>query len=198
MMKREAFKANDIRGRVPEELNEEMAYRIGKGFVSLFSARKVVVGRDVRLSSETLAKALVRGLTDMGCDVIDLGLCGTEMVYFGTSHLGVDGGIMVTASHNPMNYNGMKLVGKEARPISGDSGLRALEDLVVSGDFSPCDNIAKGKATYYPIMKEYVEHLLTYVDISKIKPLKVVVNAGNGCAGPIIDALEGFLPIQFI
>jgi len=198
MMKREAFKANDIRGQVPEELNEEMAYRIGKGFVSLFSASKVVVGRDVRLSSETLAKALVRGLTDMGCDVIDLGLCGTEMVYFGTSHLGVDGGIMVTASHNPMNYNGMKLVGKEARPISGDSGLRALEDLVVSGDFSPCDNIGKGKATYYPIMKEYTEHLLTYVDTSNIKPLKVVVNAGNGCAGPIIDALEGFLPIQFI
>jgi len=200
MMKRDAFKSYDIRGRVPDELNEEMAYRIGRGFVELFSASRVVVGRDVRLSSESLSKALVRGLTDMGCTVIDIGLCGTEMVYFATAHLGVDGGIMVTASHNPMDYNGMKLVSKESRPISGDSGLRALEDLVVTGDFSTekISIITKGTVEYYNIMENYIEHLLTYVDASTIKPLKVVVNAGNGCAGPIIDALEGLLPIEFI
>lgn len=199
-MKRDAFKAYDIRGRVPDELNEEMVYRIGRGFATLFSARSVVVGRDVRLSSECLTKALIRGLIDMGCDVVDIGLCGTEMVYFATAHLGVDGGIMVTASHNPMDYNGMKLVGKGSRPISGDSGLRALEDLVVTGDFSveKYHGVTQGTYKSYDIMKEYTQHLLTYVDASKLKPLKVVVNAGNGCAGPIIDALEKVLPIEFI
>ena len=192
LIKRDAFKAYDIRGRVPDELNEEMAYRIGRAFVELFAARSVVVGRDVRLSSESLANALVRGLIDMGCNVVDIGLCGTEMVYFATAHLGVDGGIMVTASHNPMDYNGMKLVGKGSRPISGDSGLRALEDLVVTGDFTnkKLDVITKGASEYYDIMQEYTQHLLTYVDASKLKPYKVVVNSGNGCAGPVIDALE--------
>lgn len=200
IMKRNAFKAYDVRGRVPDELNEEMAYRIGRVFAELFAARRVVVGRDVRLSSEGLVQALVRGLTDMGCDVMDIGLCGTEMVYFATAHLGVDGGIMVTASHNPMDYNGMKLVGKESRPISGDTGLRTLEELVVTGDFSTelCDSLAKGTAQKYDIMPEYIQHLLTYIEVANIKPLKVVVNAGNGCAGPIIDALEGLLPIEFI
>jgi len=200
VMKRNAFKAYDIRGRVPDEFNEEMAYRIGRGFAGLFLARSVVVGRDVRLSSDGLTKALIRGLRDMGCAVVDIGLCGTEMVYFATAHLSVDGGIMVTASHNPMDYNGMKLVGKGSRPISGDSGLRALEDLVVTGDFSPekCHGITQGTYQSYDSMKEYIQHLLTYIDVSKMKPLKVVVNAGNGCAGPIIDALEGQLPIEFI
>jgi len=200
VMKRDAFKANDIRGRVPDELNEEMAYRIGRVFVELFAARRVVVGRDVRLSSESLAGALIRGLVDMGCDVVDIGLCGTEMVYFATAHLGVDGGIMVTASHNPIDYNGMKLVGKDARPISGDSGLRALENLVVTGDFSgkKHQNIALGQCNHYSIMQEYIQHLLTYIDVANFKPLKVVVNSGNGCAGPIIDALAEFLPIEFV
>jgi len=200
LIKREAFKAYDIRGRVPDELNEEVAYRIGRSFVTLFKARSIVVGRDVRLSSEKLVKALVQGLTDMGCNVIDLGLCGTEMIYFGAFHLPVDGGIMVTASHNPMDYNGMKLVGKDARPISGDSGLRALEDMVITGEFSQqeCIGITKGTCEFYDIMKEYTEHLLSYVDVAKMKSLKVVVNAGNGCAGPIIDALEDSLPIEFI
>lgn len=200
MMKRNAFKAYDIRGRVPDELNEEMAYRIGRGFVEGFAARKVVVGRDVRLSSESLSHALVQGLTESGCDVIDIGLCGTEMVYFATDHLGVDGGIMVTASHNPMDYNGMKFVGKGSRPISGDSGLRALEELVVTGDFKKVLKTGgqRGTCSSYDIMKEYTDHLLTYIDVGVLRPLKVVVNAGNGCAGPAIDALEGHLPIEFI
>ena len=200
VMKRDAFKAYDIRGRVPDELNEEMAYRIGWSFVQLFSAEKVVVGRDARLSSDSLTKALIRGLMDMGCDVVDIGLCGTEMIYFATSFLGVDGGIMVTASHNPMDYNGMKLVRKGSIPLSGDGELRALEDLVVTGDFSPerCLGITKGRCNFYDIMEEYTRHLLTYIHVSKLQPLKVVVNAGNGCAGPIIDALEARLPIEFI
>ena len=200
LIKRDAFKAYDIRGRVPDELNEEMAYRIGRSFVGLLSARSVVVGRDVRLSSDSLTNALVVGLTNMGCNVVDIGVCGTEMVYFATAHLGVDGGIMVTASHNPMDYNGMKLVGKGSRPISGDSGLRALEDMVVTGDFSfdKCKAIIPGTYKTYDIMQEYIQHLLTYIDASKMKHLKVVVNGGNGCAGPIIDALEAYLPIEFI
>ena len=200
VMKRDAFKAYDIRGRVPDELNEEMAYRIGRSFVKLFAAQSVVVGRDVRLSSDSLTKALVRGLMDMGCAVVDIGVCGTEMVYFATAHLLVDGGIMVTASHNPMDYNGMKLVSAGSRPISGDSGLRALEDMVVTGEFSTEQGRSITQGTYecYDIMKEYTQHLLTYIDVSKMKPLKIVVNAGNGCAGPIIDALEGQLPIEFI
>ena len=200
VMSRNAFKAYDIRGRVPDELNEEMAYRIGQSFVKLFSACRVVVGRDVRLSSESLTTALVRGLTEMGCAVVDLGLCGTEMVYFATAFLGVDGGIMVTASHNPMDYNGMKLVGKGATPISGDSGLRALEELAVSGTFplKAKQSITQGSYQTYNIMAEYTKHLLTYADVSSWRPLKIVVNAGNGCAGPIVDALEKLLPCEFI
>jgi len=199
VMKRDAFKAYDIRGRVPDELNEEMAYRIGRSFVKLFGAQSVVVGRDVRLTSDSLTKALVCGLTDMGCAVVDIGVCGTEMVYFATAHLVVDGGIMVTASHNPMDYNGMKLVSAGSRPISGDSGLRSLEDMVVTGDFAPEGrSITQGTYECYDIMEAYTQHLLTYIDVEKMKPLKVVVNGGNGCAGPIIDALEGKLPIEFI
>jgi phosphomannomutase len=200
VIRRDAFKAYDIRGRVPDELNEEVVYRIGWAFAELLAAKRVVVGRDVRLSSESLTKALVRGLTDRGCSVVDIGLCGTEMVYFVTDHLGVDGGIMITASHNPMDYNGLKLVRKGARPISGDTGLRDIEEQVVTGDFtqSKCQGITKGKVEQYNVMEEYVQHLLTYVDGTTLKPLKIVVNAGNGCAGSALDALEKFLPFKFI
>ncbi|ABO51628.1 phosphomannomutase [Desulforamulus reducens MI-1] len=195
---RKAFKAYDIRGRVPEELNEEVAYRIGRAYAQLFNPKQVVVGYDVRLTSPALAAALTRGLREEGCRVADIGLCGTEQVYFATFHLGLDGGIMVTASHNPQDYNGMKLVQGEARPISGDSGLRDLEELVVSGNFESKVNIALGDYRKVNIMDEYVQHLLSYIDISLIKPLKMVVNAGNGSAGQIIDALEPYLPVQFI
>lgn len=200
IIKRDAFKAYDIRGRVPDELNEEVTYRIGWAFVDLFAAKTVVVGRDVRLSSESLTEALIRGFTDRGCRVIDIGLCGTEMVYFATSHLKADGGIMVTASHNPMNYNGLKLVRKDSKPISGDTGLRDLEEQVVTGDFSrdKCANISKGRVEEYDVMKEYVQHLLTYIDVAALKPLKIVVNSGNGCAGPTLDALEEHLSVEFI
>ncbi|MBP1764025.1 MAG: algC 2 [Firmicutes bacterium] len=199
-LKRDAFKAYDIRGRVPEELNEEMAYRIGRVFCEILSAKKVAVGRDIRLSSRPLTEALIRGLTDAGCDVVDIGLCGTEQIYFATSHLVLDGGIMVTASHNPQDYNGMKLVRKGSRPISGDTGLRDLEEKVISGKFAqgvvPVEQ--RGKITQVDSMPDYVDHLLTYIDADVLKPLRIVVNAGNGCAGPVIDALEKVLPFEFI
>lgn len=200
VVKRNAFKAYDIRGRVPDELNEEMAYRIGRTFVDLFAANTVVVGRDIRLSSDALANALANGINDAGADVIDIGLCGTEQVYFATAHLGVDGGIMVTASHNPQDYNGMKLVRQGSKPISGDSGLKELEERVVTEAFEhgTVPGVIRGIVITKDITDAYVEHLLSYINKSSLKPLKIVVNAGNGCAGPAIDALEKYLPFEFI
>jgi len=195
---RTAFKAYDIRGKVPEELDEDVAYCIGRAYVEQFKASQVAVGYDVRLSSPALANALSKGLSEGGCDVIDIGLCGTEQIYFAAFHLGLDGGIMVTASHNPGEYNGMKLVCSGARPVSGDSGLRDLECRVVDGGFDPGAVVKPGSNRRVNIMDAYVTHLLSYVDTDTLAPLKVVVNAGNGCAGPVIDALEPHLPFRFI
>lgn len=194
----DAFKAYDIRGKFPDELNEEMAYRIGRSYVAIFKTKRVAVGRDVRLSGSVLKTALIAGLTEAGCDVIDIGLCGTEQIYFATAHLNLDGGIMITASHNPQEYNGMKLVSAGARPISGDSGLKELEEAVFRGQFISVADIEPGVVCQQEIMQEYIQHLLQYVDLSRLKPLKVVVNAGNGTAGPVIDAIEKFLPFEFI
>lgn len=196
-LKRTAFKAYDIRGRVPDEINEELAYRIGRAYVEIFKAQKVAVGRDIRLTGQVLQAALVKGLTEAGCDVVDIGICGTEMIYFATAHLKLDGGIMITASHNPQDYNGMKLVRQESRPISGDSGLKEIEDLAIAGNFGPVAERA-GEVSELDVMDEYVNHLLTYVDIASLRTLKVVINAGNGCAGPVIDRLEKYLPFEFI
>lgn len=198
VIKRDAFKAYDIRGKVPDELNEEMAYRIGRAYVELLAPRKVAVGRDVRLSSKNLLEALMNGLTDGGADVLDMGLCGTEMIYFAVAHLQIDGGIMITASHNPMDYNGLKLVQKGSRPVSGDTGLRDIEERVMAGGFSQGKLIAKGQYRPYEIMADYIAHLLTYIDVSQLRPLKIVVNSGNGCAGPVLDRLEQYLPFEFI
>ncbi len=195
---RNAFKAYDIRGKVPEELNEKMAYRIGRAFVMIFKAARVVVGHDIRLSGPALQAALVRGLTEAGCDVVDIGMCGTEQIYFATAHWQLDGGIMITASHNPQEYNGMKLVRAGARPISGDSGLRELEEAVIGSSFPAVDDIVPGQVSSQAIMSDYIRHLLTYIDVPAIKPLKVVVNAGNGAAGPVIDEMEKHLPVEFI
>ena len=191
------FGAYDIRGIVPEEVNEELAYRIGKFFPVLFKAKKVVVGHDIRLSGPGLQEALNRGLMESGCDVIDIGQCGTEMIYFATAHLQLDGGIMITASHNPKEYNGMKFVRQEARPISGDTGLRELEAQVADGEL-PAMAATVGKVEKLDITEEYVKHILSYVDMSKLKPLKVVVNAGNGAAGPILDVMKKYLPFELV
>lgn len=190
------FKAYDIRGRVPDELNEEIAYRIGRAYASFLKPTKVVIGRDVRLSSDAISRALSNGLTDSGVDVFDIGVCGTEQVYFATFNEGMDGGIMVTASHNPMDYNGMKLVREGARPISGDSGLNIIKEMV---DNNPFDYQGKkGTVTPLDIKDKYIAHLLGYLDIKALRAFKGVVNAGNGCAGEVIDLLENHLPISFI
>lgn len=138
----QAFKAYDIRGRLPDELNEDIAYRIGRAYAEYLQAKQVAVGYDIRLSSESLASSLRKGLIDGGSEVIDLGLVGTEEVYFATSHLNLDGGIMVTASHNPKEYNGMKLVREQSKPISGDTGLNDIKALVQSQPYLPSNDIA--------------------------------------------------------
>ena len=193
----QAFGAYDIRGIYPLTINEEIAYRIGRFFPELFNAKKVVVGNDIRLSGPALKAALIKGLTESGCDVIDIGQCGTEMIYFATAHLKLDGGVMITASHNPQEYNGMKFVRQEARPISGDTGLRELEAQVADGELPTMAEI-HGKVEPLEIAEEYVQHILSYVDVTKLKPLKVVVNAGNGAAGPILDVMEKYLPFELV
>lgn len=196
------FKAYDIRGQVPNELNEDLAYRIGRAtaaFLAQDSGKdklSVVVGRDIRLTSESLCAALTKGLRDAGVDVIDIGLGGTEMVYFATFHLGVDGGVMVTASHNPMDYNGMKLVKGGSRPISGDTGLNDIEKNAAEENYP--EAVEPGGYREEDIREAYVQHLLGYVDTSALQPLKVVVNAGNGGAGMVIDWMEAHLPFEFI
>jgi phosphomannomutase len=199
------FKAYDIRGKLGEELNTDIAYRIGRAFAHHTKAKKVVVGGDVRLTSEELKLALANGLMDGGTNVVDLGLCGTEHIYFATSHLNCDGGIVVTASHNPIDYNGMKLVRENSKPISGDTGLFEIKALAERNNFSDVE--CKGKISSYDISQPYTEHLLTYVDSGNFslleRPLKLVVNAGNGTAGPALDVIESAfkqlqVPIEFI
>jgi phosphomannomutase/phosphoglucomutase len=191
-----AFKAYDIRGRVPDELDESLAGRIGLALADLLAPGEVVLGHDVRLSSPALQEALSNGLRAAGRNVIDIGLCGTEEVYFQTAHLKAAGGVMVTASHNPMDYNGMKLVREEAKPISGDSGLFTIRDFAAghNGELPA----ARGGTRQYTDKTAYIEHLLSYVDRSQLKPLKIVTNAGNGGAGLIIDELAPHLPFEFI
>jgi len=192
----QCFKAYDIRGKVPEELNEDIAYRIGRAYAACVKPKNVIVGRDIRFSSESLCRALVQGLTDSGVDVFDIGLCGTEQVYFATFFKKMDGGIMVTASHNPIDYNGMKLVREDSKPISGDTGLNDIKRLVEINNF-PVSTLM-GHVTPLDIREEYISHLLGYVDSAALRPLKVVVNAGNGCAGPVLDLLEKHLPFTFV
>jgi len=190
------FKAYDLRGRIPAELNDDVAYRVARGYAQFLNPRRIVVGRDIRLSSGELADAVCRGLTDSGVDVFDIGVCGTEGVYFATFHGEYDGGIMITASHNPADYNGMKFVREESKPISGDTGLAEIRSFAERAEFPTASR--KGVRRPIDTMQDYVTHLLSYVDRSKIKPLKVVVNGGNGGAGLIIDQLEAHLPLQFV
>ncbi len=190
------FKAYDIRGKVPDELNDEVAYRIGRAFSQIIKPRTVVVGYDIRLTSKTICDSLANGLMEGGANVLNLGQCGTEEIYFATSHLSADGGIVVTASHNPKDYNGMKLVRENSKPISRDTGLNSIKDLAAKGKFDSVSR--KGSVTTANIDDDYAAHLLSYIDASSIKPLKVVCNAGNGGAGAVIDLLEPHLPIEFI
>jgi len=195
-MKLTAFKAYDIRGRIPDQLNEDIAWRIGRAYAQIFKPKLTVVGRDIRLSSEALCQALARGLMDGGSNVNDLGLCGTEEVYHGTVCCNADGGIMVTASHNPIDFNGMKLVKHDAVPVSGDSGLDSLRILAENNDFAASESV--GTIQQVSCRDQYIDKLLSFVHLDRIKPLKVVVNAGNGCAGPVLDQLEQHLPVEMI
>lgn len=195
------FKAYDVRGKLGTELNEDIAYRIGRAYAQHLNAKRVVVGCDIRKSSNALKQALAKGLMDAGVEVIDIGMTGTEEIYFAAFHLDVDGGIEVTASHNPMDYNGLKFVGRGALPISGDSGLRAIQQLAENNDFLPTTH--HGALTQLSILQPYVEHLLSYVSLNTLKPLRLVVNAGNGAAGHVIDAIEqqfasSKVPVEFI
>lgn len=195
------FKAYDIRGKLGTELNEDIAYKIGRAYGQIYQPKTVAIGCDIRLSSEGLKQATIRGLNDAGVNVLDLGMTGTEEVYFAAFHLDVQGGIEVTASHNPMDYNGMKLVRENARPISADTGLKDIQALVESGEFTPVEH--KGSTQSYNILPEFIEHLMTYIEPAKIRPMKLVMNAGNGAAGHVVDAIEKKfkalnIPVEFV
>ena len=199
MLNKNAFKAYDIRGIVPSEVNEEMAYLVGRIFAVMYGAREVVVGRDIRTTGESLLEALSEGLCHGGANVINIGECGTEMVYFATANLSADGGIMVTASHNPADYNGMKLVRRGARPVSSETGLMDIADLVVKSDLPRGIYLDKqaGTVRKVDIMPSYIEHLLSYIDLNALKPLQIVANPGNGGADIALSRLEKYLPFNF-
>ncbi len=191
------FKAYDIRGKVPDELDEKLAFHIGQAYAAHFKPRKIAVAHDIRLSGPSLTTALSEGFLQAGVDVVHLGQCGTEEIYFSAFHLNdVDGGIIVTASHNPAEYNGMKMVRKGAIPVSGDTGLKDIEALAAAGHEIHGRN--RGLASSYDNRPAYIDHLLGYVNKTKLAPLKIVVNPGNGGAGPIIEALAPSLPFDFI
>lgn len=190
------FKAYDVRGRIPDQINEEIAYRIGRAYATVIKPKKVVVGYDIRLSSQSLAAELVRGLCEGGVDVFDIGQCGTEEIYFACFHYEMDGGICVTASHNPKDYNGMKFVREGSKPISGDTGLLDIKACAERGDFKK--PVSVGSQHTLDTKAAFIEHLLTYIDMPSLKPLKIVCNAGNGGAGDVIDRIEQYLPFEFI
>ena len=186
------FKAYDVRGRVPDELNEGIARRIGQSYANIIKPNKVVVGNDIRLSSLQIKSGLISGLRDQGVSVFDIGECGTEEIYFATQHAGLGGGIVVTASHNPMDYNGMKFVRESAKPISGDSGLREIRVLAEANAFNTAKN--KGSLNALDTSGAYIKHLLSYIDVSVLPKYRIVSNPGNGGAGRVIDLLEPHLP----
>ncbi|RJG42696.1 phosphomannomutase CpsG [Motilimonas pumila] len=201
MQKLTCFKAYDIRGRLGDELNEEIAYRIGRAYGEVIKPKKVVIGADVRATSESLKSATIRGLNDAGVDVIDLGMTGTEEIYFATFFLELDGGIEITASHNPIDYNGMKLVKDKAQPISRESGLDQIQALAEAANFSAIKK--QGQSRKSTVIDEYIKHILSYISLANITPLTLVVNAGNGAAGHVVDKLERIfldqdVPIHFI
>ena len=197
MEKLNCFKAYDIRGKVPSELNNDLAYKIGRTYAKHINAKNVVVGYDVRKSSFEICEALIKGLTDAGSDVVNIGLCGTEMIYFSTPYLDADGGIMITASHNPPEYNGMKFVKRDSVPVGYESGLNLVEEMILKNELGEISK-AKGKVEKLDVMEAFINNLSKFYDPNKIKPFKVVVNAGNGCAGLAVDAIEPKLPIKMI
>ncbi|HEY2353359.1 MAG TPA: phosphomannomutase/phosphoglucomutase [Gaiellaceae bacterium] len=196
MLDPKVFKAYDVRGIYPEELDEAGAEAIGRAYVEQFEPRKIAVGRDMRLSSPSMQEAVIRGATAAGCDVLDIGLVGTEMVYFAVGSLGLEGGIMVTASHNPKEYTGMKIVRRGALPVGGESGLLDVRDRAVSD--TAYESAGTASAQAYDIWPEYVARVLSFVDVSAIRPLKVVIDAANGMAGTMLPPVLEHLPIEAV
>ncbi len=197
------FKAYDIRGRLGDDLNADVAYRIGRAYAKFLCAESVVVGGDVRLSSEELKSALIEGLREEGANVTDLGMVGTEEIYFATSYLKVSGGIEVTASHNPIDFNGMKLVREGSRPISSDTGLLEIKKLAETNEFITEKGKTRGSLKKLSLLKAYVDHLFGYIDSDTLRPIRILMNAGNGAAGPVIDEIQArfvasCLPIDVI
>ncbi len=190
-----AFGAYDLRGIYPSEINEDLYYRIGRVFPYLVNATKVAVGHDIRLSSTSLADAMIKGLSEAGCAVIDIGLCGTEMIYHAAGEL--DGGLMVTASHNPKEYNGLKLVKRGAVPLA-KAELKSLAEAVQDGVDLPAVAAVHGKVEKKDILEDYLQRILSFVDVKALNSLKVVANSGNGSAGPVVEALAKYLPFEII
>jgi phosphomannomutase len=188
------FKAYDVRGVYPEELDEAGARAIGRAYVEQFEPQRLAVGRDMRLSAPAMAAAVVTGAAEAGADVYDLGLVGTEMVYFAVGELGLDGGIAVTASHNPKQYTGMKIVRRGALPVGGDSGLQDIRERAMAG--ARHETGPQGTVEPYDIWPAYVERVLSFVDVSAIAPLRVVIDAANGMAGAMLPPVLERLPVQ--
>ena len=187
------FKAYDIRGVYPEEIDEEVSYRIGRAFVTFLGEERIVTGRDMRLSSPALSRAFIAGAREQGADVTDIGLCSTDMLYFASGSLDMPGA-MFTASHNPKEYNGLKLCRRKAGPISADTGIAEIKDLVIGGGFpSPART---GRVEEAEMLPRYVEHVLGFIAVPALRPLKVVADAGNGMAGLILPALFDRLPCR--
>ncbi len=197
MINLSAFKAYDVRGRMPDEINADLVYQIARAYAAFLKPKQICVGHDIRLTSREFAEAAMRGLTDSGVDVLDIGLCGTEGTYFATFHYQLDGGLMITASHNPPDYNGLKLVREQSKPIGSDTGLKDIAAMVAAGKL-PAPVAAKGKVRKLDSSGAYVEHLLGYVNRKSLRKLKVVVDAGNGGAGLAVDQLAPHLPFEFI
>jgi phosphomannomutase len=187
------FKAYDVRGIHPSELDEDGAYAIGRAFVEVFEPARVAIGHDMRVTSPAMASAAIRGASEAGAEVLELGLVGTEMVYFAVGELGLDGGIAVTASHNPKQYTGMKIVRRGALPVGGDSGLLDIRDRAMSLS-DPPEGLTPGHVEHYDIWDEYVERVLSFVDLEAIRPLKVVIDAANGMAGTMLPPVLERLP----
>jgi phosphomannomutase len=187
------FKAYDVRGIYPSELDEEGAYAIGRAFVEVFEPKRIAVGHDMRVSSPSMAEAVIRGASEAGADVLDLGLVGTEMLYFAVGELGLDGGVAVTASHNPKDYTGMKIVRRGALPVGGESGLLEIRDRALSLS-DTTQGLTPGQVQKYDIWQQYVERVLSFVDVEAIKPLKVVIDAANGMAGVMLPPVLERLP----
>ena len=189
------FKAYDVRGLYPQEINEDAARLIGRGFVSYLGAKRIAVSRDMRLSSPSIAAAFIEGATEQGADVVDYGMMGTDMMYFAVARDGHDGGVQITASHNPKEYNGIKMVRKEAFPLSGEAGIGDIRDMIASGKL-PAPAATRGTVTTANVVEDYVKHVMSFIDPAKIKPFNVVLDAGNGMAGAVAPKLFAQLPCK--